>query len=97
MTIEEGNKTIADFHGRYGYPFPLYYHSSWEWLHGAWEKFRDMKLSLEDEGFGDQWSRHCKAVSTALYAYPISVVFERLVRAIQWYNQNKVNELKLST
>ncbi len=86
---EEGIFVATDFYGNKIFSKDYQYHTSWDLLHGAWDKFKALKLSEVDEGFNDTYSRHLMAVSTALHAYPISVAFERLVRAIQWYNQQQ--------
>lgn len=93
-TCYVGNIVCIDKGRGFTYPVDEWakYHSSWDWLHPAWEKFRDLKLSRFDEGWTDHYSRHLVAVSTAIHAYPINIAFERLVRALQWYNKSKINE-----
>jgi hypothetical protein len=60
------------------------YHSSWDWLHGVWDRFRDLKfddekLQLEHSGWKDTISRaicYNSMIAAHLYLY----------KAIQWYN-----------
>ena len=83
-----GNRIIADFmewvhHEDKSYDeyemSNLKYHSSWDWLHPAWDKFRELKYDNEI------YKRHISSISFAISAYPISVAFERMAIAIQWY------------
>lgn len=69
----------------------LKYHTSWDWLMPAFYKFRNLKLSVVDEGFNDHYSRHLEMVATAIVHYNIEKAFERFVKAIVWYNNQKQN------
>lgn len=70
-------------------PERLIYHSSWDWIHGAWEKFRVLEFKGNpDERYGlkEQFESHFKAISYALVNYEIIIVHARFVRAIHWFN-----------
>ena len=68
---------------RWFLPEELKYHSSWDWLMPAWIEFRKLWNGEENE--------HGKWITSLQYylAYSDEPIrfFERLVYAIQWYNQ----------
>lgn len=81
--IDDPNKEI--------YTADLKYHSSWDWFMPAWEKFRKCIdiTGNPTEKYYQQYSQHCQQIATAIAHITIEESFARLVKAIQWYNQNK--------
>lgn len=65
----------------------LKFHSSWDWLMPAWVKFRDMKVPVEsEEQYYQGYSQQLHRVSAAITHLLIKDAHEKLVEAIQWYN-----------
>jgi len=101
--IIQGNKLVADFDGwkpwehdstKLWHPErnitsfisveDIQYHSSWDWIMPVWIKFRGLALKNGDY---EQWVH---SLSWYLYSSDSPFrLFDRLVYAIKWYNQNK--------
>lgn len=66
----------------------LKYHSSWDWVHPVWEKFRDLTPFKKSH---QRWNheRHKDIISLALSHGTIEMVHESLYKGIKWFN--KVN------
>lgn len=98
--IEEGNFFIAKFEGRlkhweidkpdFKFPFPLQYHSSWDWLMPVYKKCYDIWIPNFKENkrcaeiFEDIWH--------SLWKYDFENFYLEIVEFIKWYNQNVVSE-----
>ncbi len=61
------------------------YHLSWEWLHSAWSKCYQ---SLADTNCTSAWA-FVEKMRDALCWSDSNMAFEILVKAIQWYNNQK--------
>lgn len=101
--IQSGNKLIAEFMGmkigidkysyRPGVIMPLQeenlaFHSSWGWLHDAWDKFK-FCINIDGNPVTEPYrtySIQMNRVSNAIINLSIGEAFDRLVEAIQWYN-----------
>lgn len=68
-------------------PEELKYHSSWDWLRPAWDKFQD--IDFHDFSLDSQHKKHCDKIAYAFAWLSIDHANRRLIDAIQWYNQNK--------
>lgn len=69
----------------------LQYHSSWNHLHSAWEKFRHC-ITIEGNPttkYYRDYNNHLQRTGNAIINLSIEEVFERLVEAIQWLNNQK--------
>lgn len=71
------------------------YHSSWDWLHQAFDKFKTIQLK-EWAGDGIKWNHkfsfHLEQVGSAIVHNPIAEAFQRLVIAIQWFNSSNTKQ-----
>lgn len=64
----------------------LKYHSSWDWLHPAWDKFRDLSFRGNIKNIFTHSiyrDRISKAIS---WGGTVTDAFKELVEAIKWYN-----------
>lgn len=67
---------------------PLQYHTSWDWLHPAWEKFRDLKTGKPEM----HEFKYCQPIAKLITHGTIQQAFEALVEGINWYNTIKENQ-----
>lgn len=73
--------TYENAKGQHIYEFVLQYHSDWNWLHEAWQKFRDLKTDNSYEHL--RRSLHLMSLITL---DSISDAFTALVEAVEWWN-----------
>jgi hypothetical protein len=98
--IIEGNKLIADFMGWQHHEDKKYdahemsnlkYHTSWDWLKPVVDKFMSIPpetFNYDSKGMSQlrTWKEKIKAIS--IYSN-IMEVYNPLIEAIKWYNQNQ--------
>lgn len=68
--------------------WPLYYHTSWDWLMPVWIKFS--RLGIKENKF-TEWYEHKEKISVAILIGSIQVAHKYLSNGIKWYNQNLNN------
>lgn len=72
----------------------LQYHSSWDSLHGAWGRAREVIgtwAELEGDDVKETWEWSEKYMSSAMVHNDIAEAFECLTDIITYYNDNKTN------
>lgn len=88
-TIGQMDLSIARFMGKKGsdeFVRQNYiYHKSWDWLHRAWGKFRDLKFN--NEKLELQHSGWKGTIEHAICHYDILMAHKYLYNGIQWYKQ----------
>ncbi len=98
MTETEMNELISEFmelklkDGSHKYPTGLgickymwlKYHSDWNWLRLAWQKFRDLKFTGIHEQF--EHGEFKQNIAHVICYGTIESSFQSIVSAIQWYN-----------
>lgn len=62
------------------------YHSSWDWLMAACEKFDNLQI-FNPENW-QPYANRCNRIDDAVIIYDINETFRELVQGIKWYNQN---------
>jgi len=104
-TIDQMNEAIALFEGRtfYGHTInnfggntgnalpEMKYHSSWDWLHGAWDKFK--ALNFVGHPLVGDFMAHLDCISQYMAFRAISETHLAIFKAIQWYNKQQSNEI----
>jgi len=94
--ILKGNKLIAEFMGKeegyneHGVWQPFQYHSSWDWLMPVWHKFRDLRF--KDETKSKLHTNYVARLAQDLAYGTISEFFNNIQIAIEWYNQQSINQ-----
>lgn len=69
------------------------YHASYDWLMPVWVKIREIIEDNIDRNATLCWyDTHQKSISHAILNYEIKIVFDRIVRFIQWYNQQQTDK-----
>jgi hypothetical protein len=102
-TIEQKNEAIALFMGGIAVQFreryitwgrketmpvnELKYHSSWDWIHPVWVKFRDLKFT-EETPMKLHLNYMARLAQDIAYG-TIEEFHHNLHIAIQWYNKQK--------
>ena len=100
LTIQAGNKLIAEFMGLkignawqvwnsmadYSKDADFEYHSSWDWLMPACHKWDRLTDAEIKEGTWPEYERLCDLLDTKVALYEIQPVWNQLVENLQWYN-----------
>lgn len=79
-------------HSKYGHIYSdyditdfTYYHTSWEWIHSAWEKFRDFRHNLSGLSIRDHYEHSEKIGFDISYGTELQA-FTALYEGIVWFN-----------
>lgn len=88
-TIVDEDKSYARLSGDREIDVPLTeedleYHTSWDWLMPAWNKFKDIEFSPP---FPQGHYRICDHIKNAICNCDIELAFKELVEGIKWHNQ----------
>jgi len=67
-----------------GASMKLQYHSSWDWLHRAWDKFRALNF-IHHPNVCD-FMAYLERISNYMAYRTIEETHEAIFKAIQWYN-----------
>lgn len=67
------------------------YHSSWDWLIPVYKKFDKIKVFNHTEKY-HEYVEMCNNNDTIISLYCIESAFIQIVRAIEWYNQQSINQ-----
>lgn len=96
MSVEEGNKIIAEFENEgKPLPFPIekaQYHISWDWLMDVVEKIKtsgDYKSKHYIINNGSEPSWLIDTIDTALTSIEIEATWLAVVEFLNWYNNQK--------
>ena len=93
------NPDLIWHHSKYGHIYSdyditdfTYYHTSWEWIHSAWEKFREEKFEpvnqmLEASIPYYQFLQHKNKVGKEILGGTPLEAFTALYEAIKWFNE----------
>ena len=65
----------------------LKYDSSYDWLHEAWVRFRDLRF--ENTKHEMYHSQFCEVIRKAISDKTITQAFDELVKGIEWYESLK--------
>lgn len=98
--IETGDKLIAEFMEKkyFAGERMLKYHSSWDWLHSAFDKFKTMQLKEWEVEEGVKWNHkysfYLSRIGNSIVHKTILDAFNALVEGIRWYNTQTSKPIK---
>lgn len=88
LYYEEVHGELLYTRGEWGYEaHNLEYDKSYDWLHEAWVKFRDLKYKNQE--LADDHFHWCNSIHTAIGYLTITEAFDELVKGIEWYESLK--------
>ncbi len=67
----------------------LKFHSDWNWIHEAWDKFRDLAFEDKLSYNAEQLSYHQVTIASNIFENTPPETFQSLIEAVQWYNTTK--------
>ena len=72
-------------------PLETEYHTSWQWIHSVWEKFRELRHKPTKVRIRGHYDKCESIISAISYGTPLEA-FTALYEAINWFNELNIEQ-----